>query len=72
LRTHSGTLCFPIAAAEAWLLRARLDLRDNRTQEASAKVESALQLEPSNTGALALRQAIAAKRARKAPPLPQP
>ena len=58
--------------AEAWSLLAQLDLRDNKTQEAAAKVESALQLEPSNADALALRQVIAAKLAQKAQPLPQP
>jgi tetratricopeptide (TPR) repeat protein len=58
--------------ADAWSLLAQLDLRDNRTQEAAAKVESALQLEPANADALALRQVIAAKLAQKAQPLPQP
>jgi tetratricopeptide (TPR) repeat protein len=56
--------------ADAWSLLAQLDLRDNKTQEAAAKVERALQLEPGNAGALALRQVIAAKLAEKAQPLP--
>jgi len=55
---------------DTWVLLAQLDLRDNKTQEAAAKVERALQLEPGNTGALALRQVIAAKLAEKAQPLP--
>jgi tetratricopeptide (TPR) repeat protein len=58
-------------SADTWSLLAQFDLRDNKIQEAAAEVERALQLEPANAGALALRQVIAAKLAEKAQPLPQ-
>ena len=58
--------------AEPLLVLARLDLRDNRTESASQSVDRALQLEPSNSSALALKRAIAAKLAEKAQPLPNP
>ena len=58
--------------AEPLLVLARLDLRDNRASSASESVERALQLEPSNGAALALKRAIAAKLAEKAQPLPNP
>jgi tetratricopeptide (TPR) repeat protein len=57
---------------ETSLLLARLDLRDNRLEDAAARVEQALQLEPTNAAALALRHSIAAKLAQKAQPLPKP
>jgi len=56
--------------AEPLLVLARLDLRDNRTEEAAANVDRALRLEPSNPQALALQRAVAAKLAEKAQPLP--
>lgn len=58
--------------AEPLLVLARLDLRDNRTESASQSVDRALQLEPSNGSALALKRVIAAKLAEKAQPLPNP
>jgi len=51
---------------------ARLDLRDNRTEAAAENVNKALQLEPSNASAQALKRAVAAKLAEKAQPLPNP
>jgi tetratricopeptide (TPR) repeat protein len=56
--------------AEPLLVLARLDLRDNKIETASAKVDRALKLEPSNNAALALQRAIAAKLAQEAQPLP--
>ncbi len=56
--------------AEPLLVLARLDLRENRSEEAAENVERALRLEPSNAPALALKRAIAAKLAEKAQPLP--
>jgi len=58
--------------AEPLLVLARLDLRDNKTDTAAESVNRALQLEPSNGSALALKRAIAAKLAEKAQPLPNP
>jgi cytochrome c-type biogenesis protein CcmH/NrfG len=58
--------------AEPLLVLARLDLSDNKTETAAVSVNRALQLEPSNTSALALKRAIAAKLAEKAQPLPSP
>jgi len=57
-------------SAEPLLVLARLDLRDNKTEAAAAGVDQALQLEPSNASALALKRVIAAKLAEKAQPLP--
>ncbi len=59
-------------SSDTSLLLARLDLRDNRLEDAAARVEQALQLEPANSTALALRQSIAAKLAQKAQPPPKP
>lgn len=58
--------------AEPLLVLARLDLSDNKTDTAAQSVNRALQLEPSNGSALALKRAIAAKLAEKAQPLPSP
>jgi tetratricopeptide (TPR) repeat protein len=56
--------------AEPLLVLARLDLRDNKAEEAAQRVDRALQLEPNNASALALKRAVAAKLAEKAQPLP--
>jgi tetratricopeptide (TPR) repeat protein len=55
---------------EPLLVLTRLDLSENKPDEASEYVNRALQLEPSNGSALALKRAIAAKLAEKAQPLP--
>lgn len=60
------------AFAEPLLVLARLDLRENNPDRAAQNVGRALQLEPSNGSALALRRTIAAKLAEKAQPLPNP
>jgi cytochrome c-type biogenesis protein CcmH/NrfG len=59
-------------SAEMFLLLARVDLRDNRTDEAAGNVDQALRLDPNNGQALALKRAVAAKLAEKAQPLPNP
>ncbi len=59
-------------SADAFLVLARLDLRDNRTDEAATNVDQALRLDPNNGQALALKRAVAAKLAEKAQPLPHP
>jgi tetratricopeptide (TPR) repeat protein/TolB-like protein len=56
--------------AEPLLVLARLDLRDNKAEAAAQNVDRALQLEPNNASALALKRAVAAKLAEKAQPLP--
>jgi hypothetical protein len=56
--------------AEPFLVLARLDLRDNKAEAAGQRVDQALHLEPGNPAALALKSAVAAKLAQKAPPLP--
>jgi tetratricopeptide (TPR) repeat protein len=56
--------------ADPLLVLARLDLRDNKAEEAAQRVDRALQLEPNNASALALKRAVAAKLAEKAQPLP--
>ena len=55
---------------EPLLVLARLDLRDNRAEAAAESINKALRLEPSNTAALALKRAVAAKLAQEAQPLP--
>lgn len=57
-------------SVEAFLLLARLDLRDNNPQAAQENVNRALVLDPANPDAQALRRAVAAKLAEKAQPLP--
>jgi Flp pilus assembly protein TadD/TolB-like protein len=55
---------------EPLLVLARLSLRDNEVEAASEDLDRALRLEPQNAQAQALKQAIAAKLAEKAQPLP--
>jgi tetratricopeptide (TPR) repeat protein/TolB-like protein len=57
------------ATVEAFIVLARLDLRDNRTEAAVQNVDQALRLEPTNASAQALKRAVAAKLAEKAQPL---
>jgi tetratricopeptide (TPR) repeat protein len=57
---------------EAFLVQARLDLNDNRVEAAGESVDKALQLEPTNAAAQALKGAIAAKLAEKGQPLRNP
>jgi Flp pilus assembly protein TadD len=59
-------------SAEAFLVQAKLELRENRTGTAAEEIDRALRLEPSNPAAQALKRAIAAKLAQEAQPLPQP
>jgi tetratricopeptide (TPR) repeat protein len=54
------------ASAEACLLLAQLDLRDNNAEAAREDVEHALELEPANAAAVALQRDIAARLADKA------
>jgi hypothetical protein len=59
------------ASAEAYLLLAQLDLRDNNTVAAGEDVERALELEPANAAAVALKRDIAARIADKPRTPPQ-
>jgi tetratricopeptide (TPR) repeat protein len=59
-------------SAEAYLLLARLDLRENRMEAAAQNINRALQLEPGNPAGQDLKRTLAAKLAEKAQPLPQP
>lgn len=58
-------------SVEAYLVLARLDLRENRTDAAAENVNRVLQLEPRNVIAQDLKRTLAAKLAEKAQPLPQ-
>jgi tetratricopeptide (TPR) repeat protein len=58
-------------SVEAYLVLARLDLRENRTDAAAENVNHVLQLEPRNLAAQDLKRTLAAKLAEKAQPLPQ-
>jgi tetratricopeptide (TPR) repeat protein len=57
-------------SADSFLVLARLDLRDNNAESAAQATDRALQLDPNNTAALALKRTVAAKLAQKAQPLP--
>jgi len=59
-------------SAEAYLVLARLDLRENRMEAAAQNINRALQLEPGNPAGQNLKRTLAAKLAEKAQPLPQP
>ena len=59
-------------SAEAYLILARLDLRENKMDAAAQNVNRALQLEPGNPATQDLKRTLAAKLAEKAQPLPQP
>jgi Flp pilus assembly protein TadD len=50
----------------AYVVLARLDLRENKTEAASQNINRALQLEPGNAAAQDLKRALAAKLAEKA------
>ncbi|HXZ31636.1 MAG TPA: tetratricopeptide repeat protein [Terriglobales bacterium] len=57
-------------SAEAFLVLAELELRENRTGTAAEEIDRALRLEPANPAAQALKRAVAAKLAQEAQPLP--
>jgi tetratricopeptide (TPR) repeat protein len=59
-------------SAEAYVVLARLDLRENRMEAAAQNIDRALQLEPGNSAGQDLKRILAAKLAEKAQPLPQP
>jgi Flp pilus assembly protein TadD/TolB-like protein len=59
-------------SADAYVVLARLDLSENRTDAAAQDVNRAVQLDPGNLAAQNLKRAVAAKLAEKAQPLPQP
>jgi tetratricopeptide (TPR) repeat protein len=59
-------------SAEAYLILARLDLRENRMEAAAQNINRALQLEPGNPAGQNLKHTLAAKLAEKAQPLSQP
>ena len=54
-------------SADAYLVLARLDLRENRTETAAWNVNRAEQLEPGNAAVPELKRAVAARLAEKAP-----
>jgi len=58
-------------SAEAYLVLARLDLRDNKLQEASDEADRAIALDPANASAQNLKRDIAT-RPTGAPAPPQP
>jgi len=59
-------------STEAYLILARLDLRENRMHAAAQNINRALQLEPGNPAVQDLKRTLAAKLAEKAQPLSQP
>jgi len=59
-------------SADAYVILARIDLKENRTEAAAQNLNRALQLEPGNSAGLDLKRTLAAKLAEKAQPLSQP
>ena len=59
-------------SAVAYLILARLDLKENKTEAAAQNLNRALQLEPGNPAGQDLKRTLAAKLAEKAQPLSQP
>ena len=59
-------------SAEAYLVLARLDLKESRTEAAAQNIDRALQLEPGNSSGQEMKRILAAKLAEKAQPLSQP
>ncbi len=59
-------------SADAYLILARLDLREDKIQAAAQNLTRALQLEPGNPAGQDLKRTLAAKLAEKAQPLSQP
>src|SRR5580658_3403570 len=59
-------------SAEAYLVLARLDLRENRSEAAAQNINRALQLDPGNAAGQDLKRTLAAKLAEKAQPLSPP
>jgi tetratricopeptide (TPR) repeat protein len=59
-------------SAEAYLILARLDIQENKTEAAAQNINRALQLEPGNSTGQDLKRTLAAKLAEKARPLQQP
>jgi tetratricopeptide (TPR) repeat protein len=57
-------------SVDAFLVLARLDLRDNKAESAADWIDRALQLDHDNPAALDLKRNVAAKLAQKAQPLP--
>ncbi|MGB9202535.1 MAG: tetratricopeptide repeat protein [Terriglobales bacterium] len=55
-------------SAEAYLILARLDLRENRMEAAAQNIDRALQLDPGNQAGQDLKRTLAAKLAEKAQP----
>jgi len=68
-RTEAEASLHVKPTVDAYLVLARLDLRDNQTESAAQATDRALQLEPNNPTALALKRSVAAKLAQKAQPL---
>jgi len=59
-------------STEAYLILARLDLRENRMEAAAQSINRVLQLEPGNPAAQDLKRTLTAKLAEKAQPLSKP
>jgi tetratricopeptide (TPR) repeat protein len=59
-------------STEAYLILARLDLRENRMEAAAQNINRVLQLEPANPAAQDLKRTLTAKLAEKAQPPSQP
>jgi tetratricopeptide (TPR) repeat protein len=59
-------------SADAYLLLARLDLKENRTEAATQNINRALQLEPANSAGQDLKRTLAGKLGKKAQPVSQP
>jgi tetratricopeptide (TPR) repeat protein len=71
-RTQAEAALHIRESADAYLILARLDLKENRMEAAAQDINRALQLEPGNAAGQDLKRTLAAKLAEKAQPLPHP
>jgi len=69
-RSEAATAIRLQPSAQAYVVLAQLDLRDNKLQEASDSVDRALALEPANATAQALKREIATRGVSAATPKP--
>ena len=67
-RTEAEAALHIRESAEAYLILARLNLKEDRTDEAAQNITRALQLEPSSSAGQDLKRTLAAKLAEKAHP----
>jgi tetratricopeptide (TPR) repeat protein len=71
-RSHAEAALRLRESADAYLLLARLDLKEDKTEAAARSIDRALQLEPANATGQDLKRTLAAQLAKRAQPLSPP